>query len=61
VAILFAREGADITIVFLPEEEKDAEGTRDEILKAGKSCLVFPGNLMDNATCQTAVEKHVKE
>jgi hypothetical protein len=61
VAILFAREGADITIVFLPEEEKDAEGTRNEVLKAGSACLVIPGNLMDNATCKTAVERHIKE
>ena len=59
VAILFAREGADVTIVFLPEEKEDAEDTKKAVEKEGKSCLLVPGNLMDNQTCQDAVKQHV--
>ncbi|KAK4943364.1 hypothetical protein LTR10_017038 [Elasticomyces elasticus] len=59
VAILFAREGADVSIVYLPEEQKDAEGTKKAVEKEGKECLLIPGNLMDNNTCKEAVQKHV--
>ncbi|KFY68765.1 hypothetical protein V496_00829 [Pseudogymnoascus sp. VKM F-4515 (FW-2607)] len=60
VAIIFAREGADITIVFLPEEKEDAEDTKKSVEKEGKKCLLFPGDLMENSTCKEAVDKHVK-
>jgi NAD(P)-dependent dehydrogenase (short-subunit alcohol dehydrogenase family) len=36
IAILFAREGADVTIVFLPEEEQDAKDTKKSIEEEGK-------------------------
>ncbi|PFH59210.1 hypothetical protein XA68_12669 [Ophiocordyceps unilateralis] len=61
VAVLFAREGADVSIVYLPDEQTDAEDTRDMVRKEGRECLLIPGNLMDNATCQDAVSKHVKK
>jgi NAD(P)-dependent dehydrogenase (short-subunit alcohol dehydrogenase family) len=60
VAIIFAREGADVTIVFLPEEKEDAEDTKKSVEKEGKKCLLVPGDLMDNSTCKEAVDKHVK-
>ncbi|KFY15650.1 hypothetical protein V492_01847 [Pseudogymnoascus sp. VKM F-4246] len=60
VAIIFAREGADITIVFLPEEKEDAEDTKKSVEKEGKKCLLVPGNLMENSKCKEAVDKHVK-
>lgn len=60
MAIIFAREGADITIVFLPEEKEDAEDTKKSVEKEGKKCLLFPGDLMENSTCKEAVDKHVK-
>ncbi|OBT89096.1 hypothetical protein VE02_02003 [Pseudogymnoascus sp. 03VT05] len=60
VAIIFAREGADVTIVFLPEEKEDAEDTKNSVEKEGKKCLLVAGNLMDNSKCKEAVEKHVK-
>lgn len=59
VAVLFAREGADVTIVYLPEEQEDAEGTRNLVQNEGRECLLVAGNLMDNETCQKAVQQHV--
>ena len=61
IAILYAREGADSTIVYLPEEQEDAKNTKKAVEKEGRSCLLVPGNLMDNATCKKAVEEHVKK
>jgi NAD(P)-dependent dehydrogenase (short-subunit alcohol dehydrogenase family) len=61
VAILMAREGADITIVYLPEEQEDAENTKKAVERENQSCLLFPGNLMDNKTCQDIVDAHVKQ
>ncbi|KAI9877090.1 MAG: hypothetical protein M1830_004836 [Pleopsidium flavum] len=61
VAILMAREGADITIVYLPEEQEDAEDTKKSVENEKRSCLLVPGNLMDNQTCKKAVDEHVKK
>ncbi|KAL1953683.1 hypothetical protein VTO42DRAFT_2356 [Malbranchea cinnamomea] len=61
VAILYAREGADVTIVYLPEEEPDATETKKAVEAEGRSCLLVPGNLMDRATCKQAVDEHVKK
>ncbi|CAH0019608.1 unnamed protein product [Clonostachys rhizophaga] len=60
VAVLFAREGADVTIVYLPEEEEDAQETKKLVEESeGRKCLLIPGNLMDNETCRQAVKQHV--
>ncbi|SPO04329.1 related to short-chain alcohol dehydrogenase [Cephalotrichum gorgonifer] len=59
VAVLFAREGADITIVYLPEEQPDAEDTKKLVENEGKSCLLIPGDLMANKNCLDAVTQHV--
>ncbi|PTB42462.1 hypothetical protein M441DRAFT_57207 [Trichoderma asperellum CBS 433.97] len=61
VAVLFAREGSDVTIVYLPEEEEDARETKKMVEKEGKECLLIPGNLMDNETCRKAVEQHMQK
>ena len=42
VAVLYAREGADIGIVFLPEEEKDAQETARAVQAEGRRCLLIP-------------------
>ena len=60
VAVLFAREGADISIVYLPEEQPDAEDTKKMVEKEGRQCLLIAGDLMDNRNCQNAVSKHVE-
>ncbi|KAK0649792.1 hypothetical protein B0T16DRAFT_136748 [Cercophora newfieldiana] len=61
VAVLFAREGSDVTIVYLPEEHADAEETKAMVEKEGRKCLLVAGDLMDNAKCKEAVQKHVDE
>lgn len=59
MAILAAREGADVTIVYLPDEQEDAEDTKKMVEKENQSCLLVAGDLMDNKTCQSAVKQHV--
>ena len=56
-----AREGADITIVYLPEEQEDAEMTKKSVEDEKQECLLIPGNLMDNETCKKVVDEHVKK
>jgi NAD(P)-dependent dehydrogenase (short-subunit alcohol dehydrogenase family) len=45
VAVLFAREGADVAIVYLPEEQSDAEKTKAEVQARGRRCELIPGDL----------------
>ncbi|KAM5378807.1 hypothetical protein ACJZ2D_004280 [Fusarium nematophilum] len=61
IAVLFAREGADVSIVYLPEEQEDAEETKGMVENEGRKCVLMAGNLMDNETCERAVKKHVDE
>ncbi|KAM0282913.1 hypothetical protein ACHAQH_002723 [Verticillium albo-atrum] len=61
VAILFAREGADVTIVYLPDEQEDADETKKLVEKEGRECLLIAGNLMDNETCRNAVQQHIEK
>lgn len=60
VAILFAREGADVAIVFLPEEMDDAVETQKEIEKLGRECILIPGDLTEEKFCIEAVETTVE-
>jgi NAD(P)-dependent dehydrogenase (short-subunit alcohol dehydrogenase family) len=60
VAVLYAREGADIAIAYLPAEQKDAEETRDAIEREGRRCLLLPGDLTDAAYCDRIVDDTVK-
>ncbi|KAJ6186572.1 hypothetical protein N7519_007873 [Penicillium mononematosum] len=59
VAVLMAREGADITIVYLPQEQEDAEKTKGLVENEDRSCLLIPGDLRKNQTCERAVKEHV--
>ena len=59
VAVLFAREGADVAIVYL-SEHADAEETRDYVEGEGQRCLLIPGDVRDPAFCRKAVAKTVK-
>lgn len=61
VARLFAREGADVAIVYLPEEEKDAKATEDLIRGEGGRCLRIAGDVRDQSFCTEAVRRTVKE
>jgi NAD(P)-dependent dehydrogenase (short-subunit alcohol dehydrogenase family) len=61
VAVLFAREGADIAIGYLAEEQADAEETGRAVEKEGRRALLLPGDVTDRDYCRQAVERTVKE
>ncbi len=61
VAYLYAREGADVAIVHLPEEQQDADETRRAIEEEGRRCLDLPGDLRDAKFCRDVVERTVRE
>src|ERR1044072_6847352 len=44
-AVLFAREGADVAIVYLPAEQTDADETKREVERAGRRALLLPGDI----------------
>ena len=60
VAVLYAREGADVAIVYLNEHD-DAEETRRLVEAEGRRCITIAGDVRDTAFCQFAVEQTVSE
>ena len=60
VAVHFAREGADVAIVYL-DEHQDAEKTKNLVEKEGRRALLIAGDVGEKALCQSAVEKTVSE
>ena len=58
VAVHFAREGADVAIVYLNENE-DARETQRLIEAEGRKCLLLPGDLREEAFCKNAVQQAV--
>ncbi|HEY4546991.1 MAG TPA: SDR family oxidoreductase [Pedomonas sp.] len=61
VAIAFAREGADVLISYLPEEEEDAQETARWVEKAGRKAVLVPGDIQDADHCRAIIDKAVKE
>ena len=61
IAIAFAREGADVLISYLPDEEEDAQITAEFVEKAGRRAVLVPGDLTDENQCQRVVDTAVKE
>ncbi len=61
VAVLYAREGANVAITYLPEEESDARETAEAVEEEGRSCLLLKGDLTDPEFCVSAVEETVKK
>ncbi|WVQ80512.1 hypothetical protein IAT38_002617 [Cryptococcus sp. DSM 104549] len=57
----FAREGADVTIVYLPEEEEDAQKVKKAIEADGQQCLTLALDLMDAANCSKVIDEHLKK
>jgi NAD(P)-dependent dehydrogenase (short-subunit alcohol dehydrogenase family) len=60
VAVLYAREGADVAIVYL-NETRDAQETRDAVEKEGTRCLLIEGDVTDPEFCKKAVQRVVDE
>jgi len=60
VAILYAREGADVSVLYL-NEHSDAEETRKQVEHEGRKCLLIAGDLGSEEFCRSAVKKTVDE
>lgn len=60
VALLFAKEGADIAIAYLNEQE-DAEQTKAEVEEYGRKCFLFPGDLGKENNCKKLVDSAAKK
>jgi NAD(P)-dependent dehydrogenase (short-subunit alcohol dehydrogenase family) len=61
VAVMYAREGADVAIVYLPAEQTDAEEAKLAIELAGRRALLLPGDVTDQGFCRGVVERTVTE
>jgi NAD(P)-dependent dehydrogenase (short-subunit alcohol dehydrogenase family) len=61
VAIAFAREGADVAINYLPEEQSDAEAVIALINAEGRKAVALPGDIRDEAFCKQLVENAVNQ
>src|SRR3954464_3298225 len=61
VAVLYAREGADVALTALPQEHVDAEETRAAVEGEGRKCLIIEGDLAAPEFARTCVERTVKE
>ncbi len=61
VALIYAREGADVVINYLPEEEIDAQEIRRQVEAEGRRCVCIPGDLADAQFCKELVERTVDE
>jgi len=60
VAILYAKEGADVSIVYL-NEHQDAEETKRQVEEEGRRCLLIAGDIGSESFCRDAVEQTVRE
>jgi NAD(P)-dependent dehydrogenase (short-subunit alcohol dehydrogenase family) len=61
VAVLFAREGADVAIIYTPAEDPDAAETREYIEREGRRALLIAGDVTQSSFCQDAVEQVVHD
>ena len=59
VAVMFAREGADVAIAFLPSEKADAAETAQAITETGRGVLLLPGDVTREAFCKKAVDRTI--
>jgi NAD(P)-dependent dehydrogenase (short-subunit alcohol dehydrogenase family) len=59
VSILFAKEGADVAIVYL-EEHEDAKETQEEVKKTGRKCILLDGDVGDPEFCKRTIENVIK-
>ena len=59
VAIAYAKDGADIAISYLPDEQTDAEFTEEQIRAAGRTVLLIPGDIREETRCVNLVKDTV--
>lgn len=59
VAVLYAREGADVALLFLPDELEDAKETQAAVEAEGRTALLLPGDVTDVQFCHQAVQRTV--
>ncbi|HUS13814.1 MAG TPA: SDR family oxidoreductase [Chloroflexia bacterium] len=60
VAIVYAKEGADVAVAYL-NEQQDADETRRQVEAEGRRCLLLPGDIGDEAVCRDLVQRTVSE
>lgn len=60
VAVIYAKEGADVAIAYLSEQQ-DADETKRLVEAEGKRCLLIPGDIGDEKYCKQAVQQTVSE
>ena len=60
VAVLYAREGADVAIVYLPAEQSDAEETRQAVEAECRKAVLIPGDVAEPDFCRKAVAETIK-
>ncbi|MEU7527308.1 SDR family oxidoreductase [Saccharothrix sp. NPDC042600] len=61
VAVAFAREGADVVLSYLPEEQEDAEETAELVRQADRQAVLVPGDLRTEDACRELVDRAVGE
>jgi NAD(P)-dependent dehydrogenase (short-subunit alcohol dehydrogenase family) len=61
VSLAFAREGADIAISFLPQEQPDADETGRLVRDAGRTCVQLPGDIGDESHCRALIDRTIEE
>ena len=61
VALAFAREGADVVLSYLEEEEADAEEAAGAVEDAGRKAVRVPGDISDEAQCEALIQRSVDE
>jgi NAD(P)-dependent dehydrogenase (short-subunit alcohol dehydrogenase family) len=61
VCIAFAREGADVVLSYLPEEQGQAEETANHVNEAGRTAVLLPGDVSDEGQCKAIVDRAMQE
>lgn len=61
IAILFAMEGADSFIAYLPQEEEDAQQTKKLVEEKGQKCYLHSTDLKDRGNCKKLIEEALKQ
>lgn len=61
VAIAFAREGCDVAISYLPDEQSDADEVREIVEREGRTCVLLPGDISEEETARRVVDDAARE